>query len=312
MDSQRFPRVFGKPLNPAPLHHKPHMTMAASSLPTPRTLLVLGRVSNLPTVWSNCLCGWLLSGGGPMPRLFLLCAATSALYVGGMYLNDAFDAAFDRQYRRERPIPSGAIDESLVWQIGGILLGGGAIILASMGLATALLTLLLVLAILLYDAIHKAVAFSPVIMASCRFLLLLTAASTADAGVSGIAIWSALALTGWVIGLSYVAKRESARGPLAYWPLATLAWPLVLAGIVNDGPYRLRGILLGSVVVIWTALCLRHSIATAHRNIGRTVSGLLAGICLVDLLAVPPGPHSIAFALLFLAALLGQRFVPAT
>ena len=32
--------------------------------PLLRTLLILGRVSNLPTVWSNCLAGWLLDGGG--------------------------------------------------------------------------------------------------------------------------------------------------------------------------------------------------------------------------------------------------------
>ena len=28
-----------------------------------RTLLILGRVSNLPTVWSNCLAGWWLALG---------------------------------------------------------------------------------------------------------------------------------------------------------------------------------------------------------------------------------------------------------
>ena len=28
-----------------------------------RALLVLGRVSNLPTIWSNCLCGWLIGVG---------------------------------------------------------------------------------------------------------------------------------------------------------------------------------------------------------------------------------------------------------
>ena len=29
-----------------------------------KTLLDLGRVSNIPTVWTNCLAGWLLGGGG--------------------------------------------------------------------------------------------------------------------------------------------------------------------------------------------------------------------------------------------------------
>ncbi|HEY0550448.1 MAG TPA: UbiA family prenyltransferase, partial [Verrucomicrobiae bacterium] len=74
-----------------------------------RALLLLGRVSNLPTVWSNCLAGWLLGGGGEWPQFAVLCGGATLLYVGGMFLNDAFDAEFDAQHRRERPIPSGAI-----------------------------------------------------------------------------------------------------------------------------------------------------------------------------------------------------------
>jgi len=56
------------------------------------TLLILGRVSNLPTVWSNCLAGWWLSGGGNFWKLALLLAGASALYTGGMF--------FERRVRR--------------------------------------------------------------------------------------------------------------------------------------------------------------------------------------------------------------------
>src|SRR3954467_14588405 len=80
-----------------------------------RTLLVLGRASNLPTVWSNCLAGWLISGAASVFGLLLLCASATCLYLGGMYLNDAFDVEFDRQNRKERPIPSGAISAGDVW-----------------------------------------------------------------------------------------------------------------------------------------------------------------------------------------------------
>ena len=68
-----------------------------------RTLLVLGRVSNLPTVWSNCLAGWWLGGGGNFGKLPLLLFGASALYTGGMFLNDAFDAESDRQRRPSGP-----------------------------------------------------------------------------------------------------------------------------------------------------------------------------------------------------------------
>src|SRR5689334_993314 len=90
-----------------------------------RALLILGRVSNLPTVWSNCLAGWFLGGGGSLRRFGLLCIGATCLYLGGMFLNDAFDVQFDRQHRSDRPIPSGAISLGKVWGWGfGWLLSG--------------------------------------------------------------------------------------------------------------------------------------------------------------------------------------------
>src|SRR5213075_1303788 len=79
-----------------------------------RTFLILGRVSNLPTVWSNCLAGWWLGGGGNSGMLPFLFAGVTLLYLGGMFLNDAFDVEFDRQHREERPIPSGRISLATV------------------------------------------------------------------------------------------------------------------------------------------------------------------------------------------------------
>src|SRR5688572_33059243 len=101
--------------------------------PSFRTLLVLGRVSNLPTVWSNCLAGWWLAGGGNLVKFPLLVFGVTLLYVGGMYLNDAFDADFDRQHRKERPIPSGAIAEALVWKLGALGLVLGELCLLCLG-----------------------------------------------------------------------------------------------------------------------------------------------------------------------------------
>ena len=47
--------------------------------------LVLGRVSNLPTVWSNCLAGcWL--GGWNRPGPVLLLFGGTLLYTAGMFL----------------------------------------------------------------------------------------------------------------------------------------------------------------------------------------------------------------------------------
>ncbi|MBN2507675.1 MAG: UbiA family prenyltransferase [Verrucomicrobia bacterium] len=277
-----------------------------------RTLLVLGRVSNLPTVWSNCLAGWLLAGGGDPARLLGAAWGASWLYLGGTYLNDAFDVPFDRQHRRERPIPAGRIDLRTVWTLGLTWLAVGLLSLAWLSQTTMLVAVLLALTILIYDAVHNIFAFSPVFMGAARSLLILLAASTGRDGMTGFALWSALALGSYVVGLSYLARKESIRTPVQPWPCLWLAPPVVLALIVNRGPHFWQGLALGGALSIWVVYCLRDTFWTAQRNLGRSVSGLLAGIVLVDLLAVCGGTWATAlmFVGLFGMTLGLQRFVP--
>ena len=279
-----------------------------------RTLLVLGRVSNVPTVWSNCFAGWLLAGGGDGSRFLLMTFAATCLYVGGMYLNDAFDASFDLQHRPERPIPSGAIRVEAVWAWGFGWLGLGLACLFGFGQSAIICALLLVVAILVYDAIHKIFALSPLVMAACRFFLILLAASAGRDGITGLVIWTALALGGYIVGLSYLARKESTLAPASHWPCLFLAVPLMLALIVNQGHYLLRAMALCVLVGIWMLRCLNFALWSPQRNVGRCVSGLLAGIALVNLLAAWDGSPvtGSTFAALFALALLFQRFVPAT
>ncbi len=283
-------------------------------MPSLRTLLLLGRVSNLPTVWSNCLAGWWLGGGGNFAKLPFLFLGTTLLYVGGMYLNDACDADFDRQHRPERPIPSGAISLPTVWRIGLslLLLGNAALFLSSR--TAGIFGGVLALNILLYDAAHKAVAFAPLLMGACRFWVYVIAAAAGTGGVTGGAVWCGLALALYIVGLSFVARVESTRGALQYWPLLLLAAPIGLALLQNVGSFRESALLIALVVTFWALRCLRTLLWTATPNIGRTVSGLLAGIVFVDWLAVAHAPREISGVLLglFLLALLGQRYVPAT
>src|SRR5271166_5768713 len=126
-----------------------------------RTWLVLGRVSNLPTVWSNCLAAWWLGGGGNLRKLFPLLLGATLLYLGGMFLNDAMDAGFDSQHRRDRPIPSGLVTAKSVWQMGFGTLAAGLVNLFLLGMTTGVLALILVVCILVYDALHKVFTLSP-------------------------------------------------------------------------------------------------------------------------------------------------------
>jgi hypothetical protein len=278
-----------------------------------RALLVLGRVSNLPTVWSNCLAGWLLGGGGEWQRFTVLGGGATLLYVGGMYLNDAFDADFDAEHRRERPIPSGAISRGSVWRLGLAMMIAGTALMGLLGFSTAVIGVLLAGSILLYDWLHKFFTFSPLLMALCRLLLYLAAASAAAMGVTDLAMWSGLALAAYIVGLSYLARKEATGVTIRHWPQFLLIVPPVLALLVNDGPSFEGALLISAVSILWTARSLR-SVWMEPRNVPRAVSGLLAGIPWVDLLAVVDQPREIGmvFAALFVLALVGQRFVPAT
>ena len=172
----------------------------------------------------------------------------------------------------------------------------------------------MLVAILVYDAIHKIFALSPLVMAACRFFLILLAASAGRNGITGLSIWTALALAAYIVGLSFLARKESTLAAVSRWPCLFLAVPLMLALIVNQGAYLLRAMVLCALVGVWMLRCLDFALWSSQRNVGRCVSGLLAGIVLVDLLAAWDGSLATAstFAALFALALLFQRFVPAT
>jgi len=281
-----------------------------------RTLLVLGRVSNLPTGWSNCLAGWWLSGGGNFWKLPFLLLGISALYTGGMFLNDAFDADFDQQRRSSRPIPSGKISLEIVWRFGWAWLALGILCLLVLGKIAGALAIVLAICILIYNAAHKFITASPWLMGLCRFWIYVIAGTTGANGLNGNSIWCGFALAFYIVGLSYVAKRESFRGTVPHWPLIFLAAPVFLAMLMNAGDARKPAMFVALILVLWTARCLRTIFQAGEINVGRIVSGLLAGIVFVDWLAVAPlishGLSAAIFISLFGATLWLQRFVPAT
>jgi 4-hydroxybenzoate polyprenyltransferase len=285
-------------------------------LPQLRTTLILGRVSNLPTVWSNCLAGWWLSGGGNFWKLSLLLLGMSALYTGGMFLNDAFDADFDQQRRTARPIPSGKISLETVWHFGWAWLALGVLCLLFLGKIAGVLAIILAVCILIYNAVHKFITASPWLMGLCRFWVYVIAGTTGTSGLDGWPIWCGAAMALYVVGLSYVARRESYRGTVPRWPLIFLATPIVLAMFMNEGEARKPAMFLSLILALWSAHCVRTIFQVGETSVGRIVSGLLAGIIFVDWLAVAPQIAytlgSVVFLALFGVTIIFQRFIPAT
>jgi 4-hydroxybenzoate polyprenyltransferase len=279
-----------------------------------RTFLILGRVSNLPTVWSDCLAAWCLGGHGDWLTLAGVALAASFLYVGGMFLNDAFDAEFDRHHRRTRPIPSGAISEREVWQWGSAWLMLGLVGAAALGLTVVICAAALCICILLYNAIHKWAPVATVLMGMCRLGVYLMAAAAAQQGISGEVIWKGLALAAYIAGLSCLARKENRRAQINFGPALFLATPIVFAGLIDNGPSWMPAVVYSLALAAWTCWALSRSLGQAEPNVGYTVSRLLAGIVLVDLLAVASSGEAWlgCYAIWFALALLLQRFIPAT
>ena len=289
-----------------------------------KALLLLGRVSNLPTVWSNCLAAWLLAGAAlvesaDVQRFTWLIAGATLLFLAGMFLNDAFDVQFDREHRPERPIPSGAISVKAVWVlgIGQLLLGLGCLVWVNT-LAT-LCAFALAVSILVYDWLHKRTAWSPLLMGLCRLFLYLLAGAIATGSLGITVVLSAVALWAYIFGLSNIARREATGGRANSWPCWLLGLPLALAFAL---PYCLgdidvawrRVMVAASLYALWTVRSLLFTFKSMMPQYGRTVSGLLAGIVLFDFMLVANQgvQMGVVFFGLFGLALLFQHYIPAT
>jgi len=286
------------------------------------TALRLGRISNLPTVWSNVLVGVLLAGGMLADaRLPLLMLALSLFYVGGMFLNDAFDREFDAAHRPERPIPAGEVTAQQVFAIGFGLLAAGlaGVAVASRGpgglpnwqalaAGTALGGL-----IVLYNAHHKGNALSPLIMGLCRVFVVFTAAFSLVSALPGAVVLAALALLCHLIGLTYIAKQEHLDRIGSLWPLGFMAVP-VLYGLwlALAAPAAWLPLLLYVGALGFALNLLRRR---ARGDVPRAVVTLIAGMSVLDGVVLAGAGHVLA-AVLAVAAfgltVLMQKWVSGT
>ncbi|MEO1235254.1 MAG: UbiA family prenyltransferase [Planctomycetota bacterium] len=181
-----------------------------------RAWLELGRISNLPTVWSNVVHGLsaavfvsvvlpleevygLAPGAGPtitgrhlgqmLDQGFVLLVGMSLLYVGGMVLNDVCDAAVDAVERPGRPIPSGRVSKrSALFAASAMLTAGWGATLVYAPVVSVWAGVL-VAAVVGYNVTRRwpggrfGVAAGFVLMPACRGLVVWIAASAVTAGV---------------------------------------------------------------------------------------------------------------------------------
>lgn len=248
------------------------------------TLLRLGRVSNLPTVWTNALAGAALAGSALSGNEFLVAVvltgiALSVFYEGGMWLNDAFDADIDAEVRANRPIPNGEISRATVYTGGFAMLAIGCAISLLLGGMAFVAGLALALAILLYDWLHKRTVLSPVIMGATRFFSYMLAALAVGLFADPV-LWGGLGLFAYIIGLTYAAKQEAYDRIGAAWPLAVLALPLLYLVWLGFSTPIVFLFLAGLLAVVGFAL--HRLFRRSKGDVPRAVVTLIAGICLYD------------------------------
>jgi len=291
-------------------------------LSTLRTVLVLGRISNLPTIWTNVLVGWFLSGGAWTGELSWILLGMSLIYIAGMTLNDAFDAKWDRENAPGRPIPSGRISEATVWTLGALQMLAGLEILIGLTSVHPLFAGLLVVAVLLYTWLHKRHVASVLLMGACRALVYLGAASAVVAHTSSIVVPQLVYLIAggvviYIAGLTLAARSEHLASPGGVRLLPRLMlglpvlFPLFSFQYVPPGPatYALAGI---GALGVWSWLLITRS--AMREKLPRGIAYAIAGIAFFDAATVSFADWRAAVVcLLFFVLTLGaQRVIPAT
>ncbi len=174
----------------------------------------LARPANLPTAAADIFAGATIGyyfgnietvGSNPEKLLFLVFSSIF-LYAGGVVFNDVFDAKLDAIERPERAIPSGliSIKEAVVW--GFSLLVLGTYLAFNVGFVSGAVAILLVIAILTYDAyLKKHGFFGPLNMGVCRGLNLILGMSIVELST---AIWIAVVPVLYIFAITLISRGE--------------------------------------------------------------------------------------------------------
>ncbi len=298
-------------------------------------LLSTARVANIPSVVSNIWLGvavgliygnamfsdsfWLPSTFLPMAGMFL--------YVGGNFLNDWMDRDWDKIHRPERGLPRGLFPSHLYLTLAIAMILGGIGLAALVHWRSASIAVVIGFFIVIYTICHKRSSWAVIPMGLCRALLPVMSFFAFYPYVNGI--WPmACALLCYIVGLSLSARYESMLEPPKLTGLIARLLLLTTAVLVAWGNKQMlvdqTHVIVGVIPYLaWTSFCLRYR----RKPLPRLVSGLLAGIPLVDWMALLPvamtmiissGASPIAIGciiispLAFIFALFLQRLAPAT
>jgi 4-hydroxybenzoate polyprenyltransferase len=285
-----------------------------------RNFAELGRVSNLPTTFSNVLVGSAIgiASGGTLRWwvVALLWLAIASFYVAGMALNDLADASVDAQERPGRPIPSGRVSRrgALAFILGLFFVGLGLLSIISL-LALAAGTVLVSL-IVIYDLIHLHFPGSVIFMGLCRGLIYVIAAIA----MRWPPDWTLLgpfagAITIYTVSFTVIARSETKEQlDLRKW--ISILIPIIVivpAIILRPSPWHWTIAAL-VLTLAWLVQSISAVFATPLRT-REAVMTWISGFCLIDGLYLTllnqPWLAAIASAC-FVLTVLSQRRIAGT
>jgi len=221
-------------------------TVVSAAMKPRASLLTWLQLMRLPTVFtalSNILCGYLITHLSPRLKidelvgqreLWLLLGSTVGLYLGGMVLNDVFDAKLDAIERPERPIPSGQISRQAAAIFGALLMLGGVLAAAFVGMPSLLVSGLIIPCVLAYNGFLKSTIAAPLGMGTCRFLNLMLGASAVPdlpSLLQSTPLTAAAGLAIYIVGVTVFARNEAGRSNMG---LLILGLVLVISGMCLD------------------------------------------------------------------------------
>jgi 4-hydroxybenzoate polyprenyltransferase len=295
--------------------------------------LQLCRFAAVFTAMADIFVGYLLVRPGIVsPRDFgLLLSASSCLYLAGMVFNDVFDRRIDAIERPKRPIPSGRVSLKAAVAFGTILIVGGLVLSAAVGLSSAAIAFFLVACIFLYDGFLKSTFLGPIVMGGCRFFNVLLGASTAiddtiQAPAFG-AIWMrpqldvALSVGIYIAGVTWFAREEagtSRRGGLAGgMTIVNLGLALLVWFVMNYPDARSsRALLVLALVALYLNWQMTRAVFDpAPGSVQLAVRTMLLWLIVLDatiVFLVREGWYGVAVFLLTIPANLLARFLAVT
>ncbi len=316
-----------------------------------RSLLATARIANVPSVISNVWAGiaigaivqrWEHGGQSVWLDASFLSLAGVCLYIGGNFLNDWHDREWDAKNRPERALPTGLFSPGTYLLLAVILELLGLVLALLVSWKCAVVAAAIILFIVIYTRWHKKAVWPVIPMGLCRALLpimgfvgfasVIRFRAMAEFGLpspSLVVAFHALALLIYIAGLSLGARYESSSHP-SKAALAVSKAALIFSGVLAAALWTYLSVKAGVIAFIPFAVWMLFCLTKFRRPIPVHVSALLAGIPLIDWIAMlaygllappatyPPAIHPYVIACLvipplaFITGRLLQKLAPAT